>query len=159
MKLLSSLLLFASLLGCGTASQAPALSTPQAPEAATASLAPQDAAFDPVDASRVVGTWDNSSCGERKFRRQVVLEASGKISGTDFVAPCPPRAQCVWSGIVGWRGTWSSTSAGLSVALEPLAGDSPGSAPMPQSFVIVGEDSPLLAERDGEIVCPYKRAR
>jgi hypothetical protein len=160
MKYATYRFVFIMLLGCGGAS-------PPAQTTAEDTSPPGTDLFAPASleqhalgkAAVALGTWDNSSCGERKFRRRVIIEPSGRILGTDFIAPCPPQAQCVWSGIANWHGTWSETPNGLDVSLEPIAGDSPGSLALPVSFVIVTGDEPTLAERSGGLVCPYHRVR
>ncbi|HUT77298.1 MAG TPA: hypothetical protein VM285_06415 [Polyangia bacterium] len=108
------------------------------------------------DAAGLVGAWENGSCGERKYRRRVELFADGRFAAVDEVAPCPPGARCVWSGIIRWQGTWSLEGRILTITVEPAKGDRLPDV-VPGSFEIIADDPVALAERTVDLVCPYRR--
>jgi hypothetical protein len=132
-----------------TATTEPAAPAPVEPAAT-------DAAGNGVAVDGLVGAWENGSCGERKYRRRVELLAGGRFTAVDEVAPCPPGARCVWSGIIRWQGTWTLADGILAITVEPGEGDRLPEV-VPGSFVVVSDDPPTLAERTGELVCPYRR--
>ncbi|SDJ54429.1 hypothetical protein [Streptomyces indicus] len=55
----------------------------------------------------VVGTWISPRGGaDRAYERRITFERDGRFAMQERVAPCPPRVQCVWSGIVDIDGTY-----------------------------------------------------
>ena len=54
-----------------------------------------------------VGTYVGAACTGRSYERVVTLGSEGTIEVVDRVSPCPPGAQCVWSGIVVRSGKYS----------------------------------------------------
>jgi hypothetical protein len=103
-----------------------------------------------------VGVWENSSCGEREFLRRIELKGDGTFSAVDEVAPCPPEAKCVWSGVINWRGTWEKAGERIALSLEPVPGEKPLEF-QPEGFVILAEDPVSIGEQTGELVCPFRR--
>lgn len=61
----------------------------------------------------VAGTWSSATCGDRGWERVVVIEAGGTFHAQDRIAPCPPGAKCVWSGIVHIQGTAVAQEEGV----------------------------------------------
>jgi hypothetical protein len=109
-----------------------------------------------ISADGLAGAWENASCGERKYRRRIEFFAGGRFAAVDEVAPCPPGARCVWSGIIRWQGTWRLEHRSISIAVEPTEGDRLPEV-VPGSFEVVADAPATLAERTGELVCPYRR--
>jgi hypothetical protein len=119
-----------------------------------APAAPDEGAAD--DRAGPVGSWENGSCGEREYNRRVNFLRSGNFTAIDAVAPCPPNAQCVWSGIIRWSGTWKLEGDVIQLAIKPIEGEKLPEA-MPTEFVVLGRDPFSIGERIGDLVCPYRR--
>lgn len=73
-----------------------------------------------ASAASVAGDYTSPSCGKRTYPRELSLGADGHFTASDLVSPCPPKAVCVWSGIVVRQGTY--TTNGSSVTLVPEGG-------------------------------------
>lgn len=104
------------------------------------------------------GMWENSSCGERKYKRSVNFEKEGRFNALDEVAPCPPDKRCVWSGIIRWSGTWTLEDRTITLDIKP---PDTGKLPenVPQEFAVVDDDPISIGERSGEVICPYKKGK
>jgi hypothetical protein len=102
----------------------------------------------------VVGAWQGSPCDSRKYVRNIGFDSDHTFAATDLVSPCPPRAACVWSGIILWRGTWSAQ--GDRILLTP---DAAGRLPdkVPASLVVASGPARLLTE-PGDPGCRYSPA-
>ncbi|MBW2277971.1 MAG: hypothetical protein JRF63_10785, partial [Deltaproteobacteria bacterium] len=81
--------------------------------------------------------------------------SSGNFTAIDSVAPCPPKARCVWSGIIRWSGTWDIDGELISLEIKPAEGEKMPDT-MPTEFVVLGRDPLSIGERAGELVCPYR---
>lgn len=88
------------------------------------------------DASGVdfAGNWTSPNCGGRAYARNIRFEEDHTYAAIDLVSPCAPGAQCVWSGMVGYAGTWNNTDDKKLKLLEMGAMVGPGS-PHPHEFV------------------------
>lgn len=107
------------------------------------------------EGTRFVATWQSASCGERSFPRELVLNPDFTYSGTDYISPCPVDAQCIWSGIVTWNGTWSMEGPALKLTEQGEANDHG----FPHPTELKHGRGMELAEVDGEALCPYTLAR
>jgi hypothetical protein len=132
---------------------APSDPEPAAPAETKESTAEPSAQPEP---SHVVGRWQNSSCGDRQYPRKVSFNLNGSFVGSDEVAPCPPGALCTWSGIESWSGEW--TLEGRLIRLE-YSTDPPNPHPerLPEGFELLPGEEFVVAERNGDVVCPYQR--
>lgn len=108
------------LAGC---SPAPSPTGPTGGDGATST-----GAGSPPAAVNVVGGWSSPSCGARTYTRTITLNEGGSFSAQDLVSPCPPGAQCIWSGIVDTTGSYSIQGTTIQLAPKPSAGRS---APQP----------------------------
>ncbi len=61
----------------------------------------------------IIGSFSNND--PAPYPRTYEFAADGSFTVSDAVAPCPPGAACVWSGIVTNRGRWT-----LSAGMLPL---------------------------------------
>lgn len=106
----------------------------------------------PAGKAAVEGNWFSSACGARKYGRNLSLNADGTFTSEDLVSPCPPKVQCVWSGIVNRDGKWKQN--GTSVVLEPAASNQHAGEPLasPLSW-----DGAALSEPGSEKTCVYTR--
>ncbi len=138
----------------GGASPEIGASEPEASPAAAPQLDQERSAAEPGEPG-LLGAWENSSCGERKYRRRIEFFADGRFSALDEVAPCPPGAQCVWSGILRWQGSWKLDGDLVQLELKPIEGERPLENP-PDAFVVLGRDPYSIGEKTGELVCPYR---
>lgn len=106
----------------------------------------------------ITGMWENSSCGERKYRRQINFFEDAHFDAVDEVAPCPPGKQCVWSGIVKWTGTWNLKNHVITLDIKPLKGEKPPEN-VPKKFAVVDDDPVSIGEINGEVICPYQKSK
>jgi hypothetical protein len=120
---------------------------PAAPEARAEAKPAAKAAFS--------GSFESGACGARNYLRKITFHADGRFAALDMVAPCPPKARCVWSGIVDWSGTWKLAERRVALEMSALAGKQPEH--VPAEFEIMGEDPWSIAEKDGTTLCPYKK--
>lgn len=105
-----------------TPSSSPVASTtPTAGPTAT----PSTSSSGPSTAS-VAGDYTSPSCGKRTYARELSLGADGHFTASDLVSPCPPKAVCVWSGIVVRQGTYSTNGASITLVPEGGASGQPG---------------------------------
>jgi len=105
------------------------------------------------------GTWQNGSCGTRKYLRRITFHEDGRFEAADLVAPCPPNAKCVWSGVVNWQGTFTLEDDRFSLDITTQVPERPDSpVAIPESFVVLSTDPYVLAEESSEgMTCPYTR--
>jgi hypothetical protein len=151
------------VFGCGSMGS----NSGQPPEEADGEKAPPPAAKTPAKQVApaqdngpkkmgIIGLWENSSCGERKYKRTINFTQNGQFIAVDEVAPCPPDKRCVWSGIIHWRGSW--TLSDRSIALVPTSsGTEKLPETVPNEFVVLSEDPLSIGERSGDVVCPYQK--
>ncbi len=107
---------------------------------------------------RLVGMWKNGSCGEREYVREITFERGGTFTASDRVAPCPKDANCVWSGIIPWKGRWTLEDRTIAIRMEPIE-HRVQPTQLPQSFVVLGEAPLSIGERHDKLVCPFQRAK
>ena len=101
------------------------------------------------------GTWENGSCGERKYNRKISFEEGGKWKAVDEIAPCPEGEECDLTGIIEWRGTWSLE--GKVISFEPVREQNQRMPEtIPDSFVVLIENPISIGEKKGTLVCPYQ---
>lgn len=111
---------------------------------------------DTASEETIQGVWENSSCGERKYLRRVQFRGDSAFTAVDEVAPCPPSAKCVWSGIINWGGSWKRIDDVIEIV--PVF-DKSSKAPetVPTEFLVLSKNPLSLGERDGDVVCPFQR--
>lgn len=96
------------------------------------------------------GDWTSPNCGGRAYARNIRFESDNTYAGLDLVSPCAPGTQCVWSGMVGYAGTWGISDPKVLQLMEMGAPAGPGS-PHPSRFT---------ADKDGNLIestCVYTR--
>jgi hypothetical protein len=146
-------------IGCGGAVSSADDGAADPGQASAVDVADQPAASGEPVASDVpvdpVGSWENGSCGDRDYNRRVNFLASGSFTALDLVAPCPPKAQCVWSGIIRWSGTWELDGELIRIVVKQDGERMPEA--LPTEFVVLARDPLSIGERIGGIVCPYRR--
>lgn len=104
----------------------------------------------------VTGVFENSSCADRKYLRRIKFLEDGSFTALDAVAPCPEGAQCVWSGIIHWRGTWKMSGDVIQIIPE-FSGTEKRPETVPAEFVVLSRAPVALGEKMGDVVCPYQR--
>ena len=144
-------------LGCGGAGSNQGVGVEEEPAPAPAPEAPAAQDEGPSDSqAEPVGSWENGSCGEREYSRRVNFLRSGNFTAIDAVAPCPPKAKCVWSGIIRWSGTWKLEGDVIQLEIKPIENEKLPEA-VPTEFMVLGRDPLTIGERIGDLVCPYRR--
>jgi hypothetical protein len=164
-----AMLCAALALGCpkSTPEPAPGSGTKPAPEPAetTAATSPAPApsptpapAPSPAPAEPKqtwLGVWNSVSCGQRKYVREVTFAEEGKVTGRDLISPCPKNVDCVWSGIVDWKGTYEVK--GDTIALDVAISVGPkGKLTLPTELGW-DESKALVVEDPGGAACAYAR--
>ena len=81
----------------------------------------------------VAGRYVGEPCGARTYVRNLELRADGTYEIEDRIAPCPPDAVCMWSGIVTFAGTWAETEPGVALTESP-GPERPGSQPRASAY-------------------------
>ncbi|MCP4674451.1 MAG: hypothetical protein GY854_02825 [Deltaproteobacteria bacterium] len=156
----------ALITGCGGTSSngaapkdEPSMAEGSQAQAATAdTTAENPAETEKVNSASIIGPWENSSCADRKYRRQIIFQEGDKFVAVDEVAPCPPNARCVWSGIINWHGTWSLENDLITLEMTPTKSGKPPENP-PEQFVVLGENPISIGEKSGETICPYQKRK
>lgn len=88
------------LLAC--AAEVPSATPPPAPAGA-----PQvDTLLGKAPGVVFTGVWTNKDCPGRNYPRNLYIDEEGEYAGLDLVSPCPKGTACMWSGMVGFAGTW-----------------------------------------------------
>jgi hypothetical protein len=77
---------------------------------------------------RWAGTWSSPSCADRTYERRITLKEDKTFRAEDRVSPCPPGVQCIWSGIVGWQGTYTLDEKGAVLTKTAGGQGGPGGA-------------------------------
>jgi hypothetical protein len=112
---------------------------------------PPAPAKEPPGTKRWEGLWSSASCGPRTYERRIDLNPSGTFSAQDRVSPCPPKAQCVWSGIVERKGTWKAE--GDAIVLTAEAPSKPAGQPLPGR--LTWNATAAAPSEDGTPACTY----
>lgn len=144
-------------LGCGGATRVEEDSTQMKQRVEdTDSARPQTVGAGSYESSLTAGEWKNGSCGERHYLRVISFKIDGTFEARDEVAPCPEGAECVSSGIIVWGGTWTMEDSAIALSPETVEG---GRLPdqVPQSFFVLGHSPLAIAEKTGQLVCPYRK--
>jgi len=142
-------------LGCGGAGSNQEVETEDEPDLGPETPASLDRAPQ-AGAEDVIGSWENGSCGDREYNRRINFLGSGSFTAIDAVAPCPPNAKCVWSGIIRWNGSWRLEGDVIALEIKPIEGEKLPEV-LPTEFVVLGRDPLSIGERLGDLVCPYRR--
>lgn len=139
----------------GSAASTPSATSVASLPTAAPSAAPSASSTGGGSSTTLVGTWVSPSCGGRKYPRELTLDAGGHFSSRDLVSPCPPKAVCVWSGIVVHQGTYTSTSTSLKLVPDPDGSvNGPGEALVTELSIVQG--APMEAPDHDR--CAYARA-
>ena len=158
------------LLSCsrgGGSEPPPAVTVAPAAEAMTAPTSSPPVAISAEPESKLgppgpgVGTYVGAACNGRSYERVVTLGSEGAIEVVDRVSPCPPGAQCVWSGIVVRSGKYSvrgPTELGkpFRVVLSLVGAQDPKASVLP-THLLWWESRGSLTEPDES--CRYVRRR
>ncbi|XXX80489.1 hypothetical protein WMF30_17145 [Sorangium sp. So ce134] len=137
--------------------QAPTTAAPTAQEPtaqASATTAPTTAPGPGDDAP--LGTWRSAACGSRKYERVLSFAKGGSFTAEDRVSPCPPRAACIWSGIIQRKGAFKRSGDTLSLSVSE-ASQGPGGQPFPTTLAVDPATGAPVETGDGGKPCPYQR--
>ncbi len=108
----------------------------------------------------ILGTWENSSCGTRKYKRVITFLDGLNFEAADLVQPCPPKVTCVWSGVINWRGKYTKKDDQISLNVETEVSqriETMGG--WPAGYIILSGEIGSIAEQSPEgVTCPYHRA-
>ncbi|HLM72688.1 MAG TPA: hypothetical protein VK459_08350, partial [Polyangiaceae bacterium] len=106
---------------------------------------------------RFSGTWSSPSCGDRAYERRLTLKDDKTFRAEERVSPCPPKVQCVWSGILFWQGTFASDEKGIVLTKTGGADSGRGAKIESPLKLEVDKASGALVETRGGAKCPYTR--
>lgn len=107
----------------------------------------------PVPAG-LLGAWVSPSCSGRTYARKIQFDKAGSFDAQDLVSPCPPKVQCIWSGIVNNRGTF--TVEGTTVRLAITQPGGPKGQPLPPTLALDPKTSAPMETQDGA-KCVYTK--
>ncbi|EYF07394.1 hypothetical protein [Chondromyces apiculatus] len=102
----------------------------------------------------LVGTWKSASCGDRTYERTLTFGADGTFQASDRISPCPPRAQCVWSGIVDRNGSYVRSGNTITLRVEGTPGKQ--GKPLPETLTVDPTTS-APTEQGSSGPCVYTR--
>lgn len=132
-----------------TATAEPPQPTATAPEPTSTAVEPTTTTVPTMTAAPsgpntdVVGNWVSASCGKRTYAREISLGKDGNFGARDLVSPCPPKAMCVWSGIVERSGKWAMKESTVLLTVEKGADAKQGqplSSQLPFNGGVLSED-------------------
>ncbi|AUX31042.1 MULTISPECIES: hypothetical protein [Sorangium] len=137
--------------------QAPATAAPtaQEPTAQAQPTAAPTAGPGPGD-DPLLGTWRSAACGSRKYERVLSFAKGGSFTAEDRVSPCPPKAACIWSGIIQRQGAFKRAGNSLSLSVAE-ASKGPGGQPFPTALALDAATGAPVETGDGGKPCPYQR--
>ena len=101
----------------------------------------------PAPSDGIAGTWHSESCGKREYAREMVFLDGGTYVRFDLVSPCPPGAQCIWSGILNFRGGWTFDGTAIALNDEQQVGSAGGGdsfGPGPRKLIYQADPLRLL---------------
>ena len=102
----------------------------------------------------LVGTWKSASCGDRGYERTITFGVDGTFQAADRVSPCPPKVQCVWSGIVNRNGSYARSGNTVTLRVEGTPGKQ--GKPVPETLTLDPTTS-APAEQGSGGLCVYTR--
>lgn len=79
---------------------------PVAPPVAPASSPSVDTLLGKAPGVVFTGDWTSKTCPGRTYPRNLYINEEGEYAGLDLVSPCPKNVACMWSGLIGFAGTW-----------------------------------------------------
>jgi hypothetical protein len=127
-------------------SSSAAVAGPESPDAA-----PEAASKAELEAA-LSGPWVSPSCGARDYERWITFDFPA-FESHDRISPCPPKAACVWSGVVIRKGTAEIQGEVIHLTFADPA-STPGVA-LPTSLTI-DASRPVETSTSGA-TCPYHR--
>lgn len=102
---------------------------------------------------RLLGVWTSPSCGARTYARTLQFDRGSAFEAQDLVSPCPPKVQCIWSGIVGNKGTYAVEGNTLRLTVTQ-PGSNAKAQPLPTSLGVDPTTSAPV-ETAGATKCVY----
>lgn len=130
-------------------STTPAPSTTPTPAPTTGTPAPSGGS------ERLIGVWTSPSCGARTYARTLQFDRGSAFEAQDLVAPCPPKVQCIWSGIVGNKGTYAVEGSTIRLNVTQ-PGSNAKAQPLPTTLGIDPTTSAPV-ETAGATKCVYAK--
>lgn len=138
-RLISVLVVALALAGCADSSGIPA--------GGAAARAP--------DSAGLTGTWN----GEADWPIEWSFRPDATFTKRDLIAPCPPDAECIWSGIVTNTGTWDLGAESVGLTYDQTETFEGVTTPMQLDLSIIGGNISGLLERDGTtLIVEYRRS-
>ncbi|WP_437817869.1 hypothetical protein [Sorangium sp. So ce1078] len=125
--------------------------TTQAPTTTAPTAAPGPGGDDAL-----LGTWRSAACGPRKYERVLSFAKGGSFTAEDRVSPCPPKAACIWSGIIQRKGAFKRSGDTLSLSVAD-ASTGPGGQPFPTTLTVDAATGAPAEAGEGGKACLYKR--
>ncbi|WP_437970309.1 hypothetical protein WMF04_13870 [Sorangium sp. So ce260] len=140
-----------------TATPVPTTQAPTAQEPTTqATTTAPTAAPGPGGDDALLGTWRSAACGPRKYERVLSFAKGGGFTAEDRVSPCPPKAACIWSGIIQRKGAFKRSGDTLSLSVAD-ASTGPGGQPFPTTLTVDAATGAPAEAGEGGKTCVYKR--
>ena len=99
------------------------------------------------------GDWTGEACGERTYPQVLSFSDSGDFTAQDLISPCPKGTNCVWSGIVTRKGTWSHQAMTITLSQTGETPESPKPAAALPTTLTLAHDI-LKSNND----CAYRRS-
>jgi hypothetical protein len=87
----------------------------------------------------------------------VTLKEDKTFRAEERVSPCPPKVQCVWSGILFWQGTFATDDKGVVLTKTGGADSGRGAKIESPLKLEMEKGSGALVETRGGARCPYTR--
>ena len=85
-----------------------------------------------------VGGWLSEGCGDRTYARYIEIKDGAAFSGEERISPCPEGANCMWSGIHTFTGTWSLAEESLTFEVTKTSAQGEEAAVWPTMLTYAG---------------------